>query len=404
MENLQIVTLTHKNTSLELIGQLHIDDDRRPTFLSELKEKLEVSELAYLSTCNRVEFIFNTESYFCKGRQHQLLESFSIDGQEKATLLNNFITYRGEEALRHLLEVGASLDSMVLGEREIITQVRTAFENARRWKISGDLLRLVAKKVIETSKRVYTETNIATRPVSVVSLAWKNFLHRQHAKNTPILLIGAGQTNANFARFLSKSGYTQVTIANRTLARAEQVASLGNWKAVQLFHIPAENFKVIISCTGSEEPIITDDFISLSTHESIEIIDMALPADTAENVRKSAHVNYLGMNELQKEAIKNLEVRKGEIEKCRLILDQALEDFRLLLRQREIELAMRDIPEKIRQIKDTAMGEVFAKELDQMDEASKELLTKILTYMEKKYISVPMKLARQVIIENSTRN
>lgn len=405
MEQLQVVTLTHKNAALHLIGKLHIDEAHRPERLQRLKAEVEVEELAYISTCNRVAFVMNSPSYFCKGRQHRLLEYFDLTGPEKAEVLRSFVTYRGENAMRHLLEMGGSLDSMVLGEREIITQVRMAFENARNWQISGDLLRLVARKTVETAKRIFTETAIATRPVSVVSLAWKWFQLRKHSLDTPILLIGAGQTNANFARFLAKAGYTNVTVANRTFERALQVASLGPWEPVQLYHIPSDrSYKVVVTCTGSEQPIVTSDFLSGIAANQLDIIDMAVPADTAEAVIDHPSVTYLGMPQLQKEAAENIEVRKQEIDRCQRILDESLEEFRLMLRQREIELAMREIPEAIRAIRETAMGEVFAKELNHMDEASRELLMKIVGYMEKKYISVPMKLARKVILENTHVN
>ncbi len=405
MEQLQIISLTHKNAPLELIGKLHIDENRREEFLNTLKSQLEINELAYLSTCNRVTFIMNSPTYFCKGRQHRLLEQFDLTGPERARILQFFVAYRGEEAMRHLLEVSASLDSMVLGEREIITQVRKAFEDARRFQTGGDLLRLTARKVIETAKRIFTETAIATRPVSVVSLSWKWFQSRRHAIDTPILLIGAGQTNTNFARFLSKAGYTNVTIANRTLERAERLAQASGWQAVQLYHIPNDrSFKVVVTCTGSEQAFVTQDFLQGITAASVDIIDMALPADVAAAVVDSASVTYLGMPQLQREAAENIEVRKQEIDRCQTILNEALNEFRAMVRQREIELAMREIPEAIRAIRETAVGEVFAKELDQMDHQTRELLMKIVGYMEKKYISVPMKLARKVILENAKVN
>jgi glutamyl-tRNA reductase len=405
VENLQIISLTHRNAPLELIGKLHIDEEKRPEVLRELVSKLGLKELVYLSTCNRVEFIISDESYFCKGREHQLLEHLGVSGKNKAEILARFKATRGELAVRHLFEVGASLDSMVLGEREIITQVRKSFEDAQQWGTGGDLMRLINKKVVETAKRIYTETAIATRPVSVVSLAWNRFKQKGFALDTPILLIGAGQTNGNFARFLAKTGYTNVTIANRTLERAIELATPNNWKAVQLFHIPARhNFSVVVTCTGSEDPIVTKDFLSGVVAKNLFLIDMAVPADVAENVQRMSGVEYLGMPHLQKEAETNLAVRKGEIARCTVIIDEAMNEFRKVLRQREIELAMREIPELIKSIKTTAMGEVFAKELDQLDEQSLALLEKIIGYMEKKYISVPMKLAREVMLEKAGRN
>ncbi|MFT4779088.1 MAG: glutamyl-tRNA reductase [Flavobacteriales bacterium] len=406
MEKLQVISLSHKNCPLDLIGRFHVEDARRGSFLLELKELMKVNELVYLSTCNRVEFIISTDVYFCGGRQNQLLDTFEITGSEKSTVLQAFESFQGEAAIHHLLKVGASLESMVLGEREIITQVRKAFDEGRTLGISGDLLRLTGKNVIETSKRVFTETAIATKPVSVVSLAWKNFKSRGHSSETPILIIGAGQTNSNFARFLKKSGYSNVTVANRTLEKAQTlVADTTGWKAVQLLHISQiEAFKVIVTCTGSENPIVTSTFLGNRAGENIDIIDMALPSDVSSEVTQMENVRYVGMQVLQAEATKNLAFRSKEIAACDAILKASIQLFKDQLKQRKIELAMREIPQTIKDIRETAMGEVFAKELDLLDESSRKVLEKILGYMEKKYISVPMKLAKKVILENTKTN
>ncbi|MBI1265997.1 MAG: glutamyl-tRNA reductase [Cryomorphaceae bacterium] len=404
MENLQVITITHKHVPLALIGKLHVDDEKRNSVLSTIKNALEISELAYLSTCNRVEFIISTPTYFCKGRQNQLLDAFKISGPDKATMLEGIVSYRGQAAFKHLLEVGASLDSMVIGEREIITQVRKAFDEAREGGLSGDFLRMVARKVIETSKKVYHETAIATKPVSVVSLAWHEFKAWGLKKDAPVLLIGSGQTNSNVARFLKKAGYVNVVVANRTFSNAVELATFGNWDACDLNTIPNREYQAIITCTASQTPILTNEMVETLGAKHISVIDLALPADAEAAVIENPIVRYVGMDVLQQRANKNLEIRAAELHNCHVIVEEAIADFEQLVRERDIEIAMRDIPSMIKTIRETAMGEVFAKELDQLDDASKDVLHKIIGYMEKKYISVPMKLAKQVILEKKSKN
>ena len=106
------------------------------------------------------------------------------------TLMANAMVVHGEEAVRHLLRVSAGLESMVLGEREILTQVRTAMEKAREWGLAGDQLRITERIAVETAKRVFTETDIARRSVSVNALGWKAFRERDIAKDAPVLMIG----------------------------------------------------------------------------------------------------------------------------------------------------------------------------------------------------------------------
>ena len=159
-----------------------------------------------------------------------------------------------------------------------------------------------------------------------------------------------------------------------------------------------------MTCTGSENPIVTSDFLGNRAGANIDIIDMALPSDVSSEVTQMDNVRYVGMQVLQAEATKNLAFRSKEIAACDAILQASIQLFKDQLQQRKIELAMREIPQTIKDIRETAMGEVFAKELDLLDESSRKVLEKILGYMEKKYISVPMKLAKKVILENTKTN
>ncbi|MGB1618503.1 MAG: hypothetical protein ACPHBM_02675, partial [Flavobacteriales bacterium] len=195
-EHLHIVSLNHRNTTIDQVGRLHVPEDRQQTFLTGLKEQLGVQGIAYLTTCNRVEFMMVDEAYFCMGRLQQLFQTFQPREEDMRTLMASAMVLHGEEAVRHLLRVTAGLESMVLGEREILTQVRSAMERSREWKLAGDQLRITERIAVETAKQVFTETDIARNSVSVNALGWKAFLERGLAKDAPVLMIGAGQTHA----------------------------------------------------------------------------------------------------------------------------------------------------------------------------------------------------------------
>ena len=158
------------------------------------------------------------------GRLQQLFQTFQPNEEDMRTLMASAMVLHGEEAVRHLLRVTAGLESMVLGEREILTQVRSAMERSREWKLAGDQLRITERIAVETAKQVFTETDIARNSVSVNALGWKAFLERGLAKDAPVLIIGAGQTHANIARYLVKDGYTHVHVLNRTVDRADALA------------------------------------------------------------------------------------------------------------------------------------------------------------------------------------
>lgn len=121
--------------------------------MNELKNTLGVQGLAYLTTCNRVEFILVDEAYFCMGRLQQLFQAFAPDDAELRSLMGTAMVLHGEDAARHLLRVSAGLESMVLGEREILTQIRSALERSRQWGLAGDQLRITERIAIETAKQ-----------------------------------------------------------------------------------------------------------------------------------------------------------------------------------------------------------------------------------------------------------
>jgi glutamyl-tRNA reductase len=148
--------------------------------------------------------------------------------------IENSQVFEGEHALRHLFSVASSIDSLVVGEREIITQVRNAYEKCNELGLTGDLIRLAIKRTIEVGKEVYTHTNIARNPVSVVSLAYRKLRALNVKLDARFLIIGSGVTNTNMAQYLKKHKFANFTIFNRTIANAEKLATELNGKAFSI--------------------------------------------------------------------------------------------------------------------------------------------------------------------------
>lgn len=407
MNAFKILAFTHKTADLKNIGELHIDDANQEARLSAVKEAMNIKELLFLSTCNRVEFLLNTSNEvnekFIKKFIQNTYPGFSA--QEAENLKQSCQFFQGDAALRHLLEVASSIDSLVVGEREIITQVRTAYEKSKAMNLTGDLLRLVIKRAIETAKQVYTETQIAHKPVSIVSLAYRKLKDLNVKLDARFILIGAGQTNQLMAKFLKKHGFTNFAVFNRSIANAERLASELNGSAFLLKDLSnySKGFDVILTCTASAEHIVTPAiFNQLLNGENGKklIIDLSIPNDIDPDVIDAYHPHYIDISALQNMAKENLKERHKELESCHAIIEDNIVTFKNVLKERKVELAMSSIPEKVKEIHSTAMNTVFAKELEKLDAESKEVLEKILSYVEKKYISVPMKMAKEILIEN----
>ncbi len=404
LRNFKIFAFTHKTLPLALVGKFHVAPDSLPEHLKSLKVKLKLKELMYISTCNRVEVITVKNSDTLMAADLISAMDVELTAEEADLAEANCEVFRAEDAVKHLFKVSSSLDSMVIGEREIITQVRKAYEDCHEIGITGELIRIVIRKTIETAKQVFTETAIFKKPVSVVSLGFRKLRDMNMPANSRILMIGAGKTNRAMAKFLAKHGYENITIFNRSFARAEELAADVKAKALPLSKLPEYNkgFDVMITCTSASESIITPaiyDSLRKDKSKRKVIIDLAIPADVSPEVyhTQGERLTYVNIEELKQIADRNLAERSKEIEKCEAIIDAKLMEFHDLYKEREIELAMREIPRKVKEIKDMALGTIYAKELAAMNSESREVLDKVIAYMEKKYISVPMKMAKEVM-------
>lgn len=369
-----------------------------------------MGELMYVSTCNRVEFIFTLPHFVCPGFTATVLKIIQPELTEEVikTTANLCERYNGDESIEHLLRVASSLESIILGEREIITQLRKSFEESTGFGLSGDALRLVIKQCIKTSKEVFTHTDLAKKPVSAVSLAWQEFFKNGYKKDVRILMIGAGQIIRNFSKFLHENGYHNLTIANRTVSKASELAGKEG-KGISLDELTrySEGFDVLVSCTASEEAIVDSTlYHALLAGEKNEklVIDLALPADVDHAILNQFPVKYIGMETIQSIAGENMTYRQKALSDCEAIVASGKKEFEKLAQQRHIELAMQAIPEAVKEIRNTALGSVFAKELEHLDSESREVLEKIMNYMEKKYISIPMKMAREVLLNEAVKN
>ncbi len=408
MEYLKIIAFTHKQIDLKALGKLVICEQTLDDRLKKIQVELNIEEIFYVGTCNRVEFIFTTIEKVDRAFTTKFLTVLDMGLPESymEAFVDNVSVYEKVEAFNHLLRTSCSLESLVVGEKEILAQIRKAYENCRLAGFTGDGLRTIMDRVVKTAKEVYTNTNISKNPVSVVSLAYRKLRDLSMCANSRLLIIGSGETNKNLAQYLKKHKYSNFSIFNRTVENAASMAADLNGQAYPLTEL--ENFRggfdVIITCTGSTEPIITEEIykklLNGETGKKV-IVDLAIPNDTAAEVVKNYPVHYIEVESLKEIARKNIQERYKELVHAETIIEQNIKDFDLVLRQRKIEIAMSSVPKKIKEIKMTALNGVFADEISTMDENSKLILERVMNYMEKKCISVPMVMAKEILVNNN---
>ncbi|MEE1885097.1 glutamyl-tRNA reductase [Pedobacter flavus] len=407
MEYLKVIAFTHKQIDLQSLGKLVICDQSLNTRLSNIQASLNIKEIFYVATCNRVEFVFTSNLAIDNNFIHTFLNTLDLGLPPE--FLERFIdqvsVFEGEDAFNHLLRISCSLESLVVGEKEILAQLRKAYEQCKAEGFTGDYLRVIMDRVVKTAKEVYTNTKISRNPVSVVSLAYRKLKQLNTCSNSRLLIIGAGETNRNLAEYLKKHKYSNFSIFNRTFEKAESLAKVLNGTAYPLSELKNFNkgFDVLITCTGSTEHIITPEIYAqlLNGEEDKKVVvDLALPNDVDPEVVSNNSIHYIEIESLKETARKNIQERYDELVHAEQIIADNIKDFELVLKQRRIELAMSDVPQKIKEIKHTAINAVFANEINSMDDNSREILERVLNYMEKKCISVPMRIAKEILVNN----
>ncbi|MGB0861378.1 MAG: glutamyl-tRNA reductase [Saprospiraceae bacterium] len=407
LDTYQLLTVTHKTANLQKIGDYVVnvkDNEDLKEQLQFLKSTFGFDELLYVPTCNRVIYFFTGDVQISSDFIERFFTTINPDLSNDLNRIHNEVSYYfGEYAINHFYSVASSVDSLVIGERQILGQLREFYEQSEQMNLTGDSLRLMMRFAVTTAKRVYSQTRIGEKPISVVSLAIKKLLETQPSKQAKILLVGAGQTNSLVSKFLTKYQYENVVVFNRTVEKAEKLAQKFNNEFYSLSEL--ENyqggFDVMMVCTGATEAIITKDLyqklVGSDTNEKT-VIDLAIPNNVDKEVTEDFNMNYIEIDTLRALAAENMAFRGREVSKAKQIVIEEVNDFEGQFKQRQIEKAMRQIPVQIKEVKSRAMNQVFHKEIATLDDNTRELMERMLTYMEKKCISIPMTIAKDVMM------
>lgn len=393
---------------LKDLGNLVICDEELEQRLTVLRDTFQASELFYIGTCNRVEFVFYGDQELDEAFKQKFVSSLGtcITGEQLDSILSQVDTYDGVDAINHLFRISCSLESLVVGEKEILAQVRKAYERCRLAGFTGDFMRMLMNHLVKTAKEVYTQTEISRKPVSVVSLAYRSLRDLALTGSPRFLIVGAGETNKNIAKYIQKHKDADFVVFNRTFEKAEDLAKELNGRAFPLSELEnySEGFDVLITCTGSTSPIINNALYQKLLNGDTSkktIVDLAVPNDTDPEVLQQNSINYIEVSGLQAIANRNLQDRYEELVHAERIIENNIAEFLPLLKQRKVEIAMREVPQKVKEIKSFAINTVFAREVSALDDDSRAVLEKVMNYMEKKYISVPMVMAKEILVRNS---
>jgi glutamyl-tRNA reductase len=317
--------LNHQTAPVSLRERVAFDKETVAPALKALREVDGVEEAAIVSTCNRIEVYASVR----EGRETAVAEWLHVHhGLTPPTLEEFLYRHDGPQAVRHLFRVATGLDSLVLGEPQILGQVKDAYHHAREAGALGTPLERLFQNTFAVAKRVRTDTRIGANPVSVAFAAVR-LAHQVFADlgASTVMLVGAGDTIELAARHLAESGVRRMLVANRTLANAEALAGRFGAQAMPLSEIPRRLHEadVVIASTASREPVIsTADVkaaIKARRRRPILILDLAVPRDVEESVSRLDDVFLYTVDNLAGVIEENLRSRREAAREAEAIID-----------------------------------------------------------------------------------
>jgi glutamyl-tRNA reductase len=377
----QLIGVNHKTAPVEVRERLAIPESRLPEACKKLAEHPSVAEGMIVSTCNRVEFIANMKNGTGDLRQF-LHEYFEVDPAQFETHLYEF---REDDAVRHIFRVASSLDSMVVGEPQILGQVKEAYATARAVGAVRAQLDQLFTRAFAVAKRVRSETAVGSSSVSIASVAVELAQKIFGSLNGKcVYLVGAGKMSELAARHLLAHGATSLFVANRTYDRAIRLAQKFDGQAIEFSRLydTCERADIVITSTGAPHfifgPEHGEKFMSRRRNKPMFFIDIAVPRDVDPDMNKLDGVFVYDIDDLQQAVSSHVADRKKEAEKAEAIVNGEVEKFHARLQTLDVVptiVSLQDHLETLRQAEiDRVRGRLGTLTADQ--EMAVEALTR----------------------------
>ncbi|MBN2180130.1 MAG: glutamyl-tRNA reductase [Deltaproteobacteria bacterium] len=377
-----LVGMNHKTAPLEIREKLSISCDDDTATFEKIKKISYINEALYLSTCNRVEVLAHV---FDVAAAETYLKDlvFSHGNLSSEEMERCLYIYRNDSAVRHIFRVASSLDSMVMGEPQILGQVKDAYRRSVEQEATGVMLNKLLHYAFRVAKRVRTETAISNNAVSVSSTAVelaKKIFGNLRGKNA--LVIGAGEMAALAAKHLIGNGVKKVIFTNRTYERALTMANdlHGDTVSFDLLGEALSDVDIIISSTGAPGYIIDEKMVAAALRRRknrlLFIIDIAVPRDVDPALGKTDNVYLYNIDNLQSVVDDNMKNRINEAEKAETIIDEEVAEFSRWLKRLQVVPTIVDLRGKVESIIKGEMMRAgsWMKNLDEGERENVEIL------------------------------
>lgn len=349
---LTMVGVSYRTASVAMREKFAIGPERLSDVLRAIADHPAVHEVFILSTCNRTELyavITSTDDWRALMRYLLLSQCRASEAEAE----ESFYWHAGEDAARHLFRVSAGLDSMVLGEAEIVNQLKQAANTARGAGMAGTILQRLNEKALAAQKRARTQAcydcglSVASLAASACKRAFDDL------STASVMMLGAGETAELTLHYLVSKGVRRVIVANRTMSRAEQLVKLTGGEAISLQEFPRRlaDVDVVICCTASPVPVLTADMLAdlMPTRPArpLLVVDIAVPRDVAPEVATIPGINLINIDNLHGAAMESLEQRQAKLIAADEIISVEAREFGKWLSCRRAIAVVADLQQQI---------------------------------------------------------
>jgi glutamyl-tRNA reductase len=384
-----VVGLSHKSAPIEIREKFALDKTDIVSISEKLRATTQIEEMVLISTCNRTEIYFKAPKCCASGAfsiVRRVLNSYTGTDESLETYLYK---YQHEDAVKHLFRVVSSLDSMVLGEYQIVSQIKDAYELAKQNHTAGKILKRLFIKALETGKEVRTQTEISKGAFSVSYAAVeKCYEHHKDLSHKKILLIGAGETGELVIKNLHNKGCKHITVTNRTLDRAEELAHRYHGRAVPFADMAEQVMEadIVVSSIAAKSAILSTANVTGNGHAQL-FIDLGVPRNIDNSIACLPQVTLVNIDNLHEVVSGNKEKKHAFVQAANDIIDIKSQEFTDWLNAQNLAPTIQTI---ISNIKTTSQNElsVFKKfhsseELELMNKYGDHLSEKLIKALVK---------------------
>ena len=334
--NLHVIGCSHHQSSVSVREKLSFTPDQVKSFLNKFHSTFPLSEAVLISTCNRTELYAAGKTLEGVPTSEQMIDFLASErGLESGDISSNLFSHRNKEAIAHLFRVAASLDSMVIGEAQILSQVKQAYQLAVDTGHQIPLTHQVFQTAMKVAKRVATETDIHANRISVPSVA-VNVLSGEifeRLDNKRILILGAGEMAEETLTYLTAKDGKDIVVINRTRSKAESLAEKFNGQVADWDDLGGQvaAADLIVSTTSANEPVVTTAMFKEVTgsgrQQPLLVLDLAIPRDFDSKIGELPNVFLYTLDDLQKQCEKNRQSRQSQWPKAEKIIQQETANF-----------------------------------------------------------------------------